>query len=246
MTNYGPETARELGRTVYDTAGAFMLAEPTATKAGDLGFADPLQLYIAGRLGVLGDTTPEVAATAHGFLAPVAAAEAWPAVGKVCSRETAARVFAESCAEYGEDRLASMAEDDAARLAELGSRIVDNAPGTPLFAAWRAHPRPDSPRGLAAHVLNLMREWRGGVHVASVTAAGLHPLEAIMSDGGKFYAEAFGWPTPWPEPDGKAAEMAQVSAGVDGACGRVIRDNLTEAEAGELLTLAREACALLP
>lgn len=246
MTDYGSATVCELGRTIYDTAGAFMLAESTAAKAKDLGFTEPLQLYLAGRLGPLGDTTPEVAAAAHGFLAPAAAAEAWPAVAKVCSREKATRVFAESCAEYGESRLTSVPEEQARRLSELAARVVDNAPSTPLFAAWRGYARPTAARALAAHMLNLLREWRGGVHVSSVSAAGLYPVEAIMSDGREFYASAFGWPKPWPTPGGRAAEMADVAVRVDSACGRVIRDNLTEVEAGELLSLAREACALLP
>lgn len=246
MTAYGTETARELGRALYDAAGAFMLAPPTATMAEELGFPDPLQLYVAGRLGVLGDTTPEVAATAHGFLSPVAAAQLWPAVGKVCSRETAARTFAEACAEYGEDKLAGFDEADAGRLADLATAVVDAAPGTPLFAAWRAMPRPGTPRARAAHALNLLREWRGGVHVAAVTAAGLTPVEAIMSDGGAFYAEVFGWPTPWPDEGSRSAEVADIRASVDAACGRVVSDALGEDEARELLALARAAGPLLP
>lgn len=246
MTTHGTTTAHELSETIYDTAAAFMLAPPTAAKATELGFADPLQLYVAGRLGVLGDTTPEVAAAAHGFLSPAAAAEAWPAVGKVCSRETATRVFAEACAEYGETKLSSLSEDEAGRLADLAEKIVDDAPATPLFAAWRAHPRPSSPRARAAHQLNLLREWRGGVHIAAVAAAGLRPLEAIMSDGGEFYAGAFGWPKPWPTAGGYAEQMAAISAEVDAACGRVVGEVLTAAEADELVTLARKACALLP
>ncbi|RTL62802.1 MAG: hypothetical protein EKK42_30635 [Pseudonocardiaceae bacterium] len=246
MTTHGTPTAHELGAAIYDTAAAFMLAPPTAAKATELGFPDPLQLYIAGRLGVLGDTTPEVAAAAHGFLSPGAAAEAWPGVAKVCSRETATRVFAEACAEYGEDKLASLSEEDATRLADLAEKVVDDAPATALFAAWRAHPRPTSPRARAAHQLNLLREWRGGVHVAAVAAAGLRPLEAIMSDGGEFYAGAFGWPKPWPAEGSHAEQMAAVHREVDEACGRVIGEVLTAPEADELLTLARKACALLP
>ena len=246
MTTHGTPTAHELGATIYDTAAAFMLAPPTAAKATELGFADPLQLYIAGRLGVLGDTTPEVAAAAHGFLSPAAAAEVWPAVAKVCSRETATRVFAQACAEYGEDKLASLSEDEAGRLAELAEKVVDDAPATALFAAWRAHPRPSSPRARAAHQLNLLREWRGGVHVAAVTAAGLRPVEAIMSDGGEFYAGAFGWPKPWPTEGGYADRMSAIHTEVDEACGRVIGEALTTSEAEELVTLARKACALLP
>jgi hypothetical protein len=246
MADYGTDTARDLGHAIYDTAGSFMLAPPTAAKAEQLGFADPLQLYVAGRLGVLGDTTPEVAATAHGFLSPAAATQLWPAVGKVCSRETAARTFAEACAEYGEDKLAGLDEADAGRLARLALTVVDAAPGTPLFAAWRAMPRPGSPRARAAHALNLLREWRGGVHVAAITAAGLTPVEAIMSDGGEFYAEAFGWPKPWPEAGSRSAEIAEVSASVDAACGRVIEDALSKDEAQELLAGARAAGPLLP
>lgn len=245
MSDYGSQTARDLGQAVYDKAGAFMLAPPTATKAEQLGFPDALGLYVAGRLGVIGDAVPEVAATAHGFLNPAAAQELWPSVGKVCSREEAANTLAQACAEFGEDHLASLDEQDATRLADLAERVVDAAPATPLFAAWRAMPRPSNPRARAAHALNLLREWRGGVHIAAVSSAGLTPLEAIMSDGGEFYAEAFGWPQPWPAAGGKSAELTRVAETVDAACGRVIADSLSESEATDLVALSRSACSLL-
>jgi uncharacterized peroxidase-related enzyme len=241
--SYGKTIAKQLGAVTYDPAAAFMLAEPTVAKGQALGFADGLQFYVAGRLGVLGDAAPEVVAAAHGFLSPDAARAVWPAVGEVAPRATASAVFAEAGAEYGETKLTSLPEREASRLAELASRVVDNAPGTALFAAWRAQPRPETPRARAAHLLNLLREWRGGVHGASVIAAGLRPLEAVVSDGGEFYANAFGWAQPWPSAEANVAAMAGVAEVVDAACGRVIEETLSGAEAEELLALAEKACA---
>lgn len=245
VPQYGAATASELGSIIYDKAGAFMLAPPTAEKAVALGFPDALALYVAGRLGVIGDAVPEVAATAHGFLNPAAAREIWPTVGQVCSRAEAAETFAQACADFGEANLSGFAETDAARLADLAERVVDAAPATPLFAAWRAVERPESPRARAAHLLNLLREWRGGVHIAALSAAGVTPLEAIMSDGGAFYAEAFGWPQPWPAEGGVSDRLVEVAAAVDAACGRVIAEQLSDQESTELVALAGSACALL-
>ena len=136
-------------------------------------------------------------------------------------------------------------EGQLRRLAELAGRVVDQAAATPLFAAWRAMPRPQTPRALAAHSLNLLREWRGGVHVAAVLAAGLSPLDAIMSDGGEFYAQAFGWPRPWPTPEENAEAMAGVRETVDAACGVVLDRALSADEQTELVDLAAKACSQL-
>lgn len=245
MAQYGTTTAHELGSTLYEAAAKFMLADATAAKGRQLGFAEAMQFYIAGRHGVLGDVTPEALAAIHGFIPEMTVKILWPAAGGVCSRDTAARTFAEACAEYGEDKLAVLPEAEAARLAELAERVVDAAPATPLFTAWRVMPRPDTPRARAAHLLHLLREWRGGVHVSAVAAAGLTPLEAMLSSGAESYAKLYGWRKPWPEKDSRAAEMTQVAATVDATCGRTVTEQLSPEEADELLDLSRKACALL-
>jgi hypothetical protein len=75
----------------------------------------------------------------------------------------------------------------------------------PLFAAWRAatEATADQVRGndgaRAAVLMNLLRHHRAGAHLIAVRAAGLSPLEAIVSGpDGESGAIAFGWQQPYP------------------------------------------------
>ena len=131
-------------------------------------------------------------------------------------------------------------------------RVVNNVPITALFGAWRALPSPSSPQARAAHSLNLLREWRAGIHVGAITAAGRTPLEAIMADSSKamsrspeFYAQLFGWPEPWPSAEDNVDVMQSVAEWVNKACGRFLEQQLSDGEAEELLDLARQLCAEL-
>jgi hypothetical protein len=47
--------------------------------------------------------------------------------------------------------------------------------------------------------MQILREWRGGLHLVATTAAGLSPLEAILTNEGVGQAKFFGWPEPFPD-----------------------------------------------
>lgn len=70
------------------------------------------------------------------------------------------------------------------RLATLVERAVvaADASGMPLFAAWRAMPLPDLSAGArTAAGLRLLREHFTGAYLLAVRAAGMTPLEAVLS-----------------------------------------------------------------
>ena len=46
--------------------------------------------------------------------------------------------------------------------------------------------------------MQILREWRGGLHLVATTAAGLTPLEAILTNEGAGQAKFFGWAEPFP------------------------------------------------
>ena len=79
--------------------------------------------------------------------------------------------------------------------------LVDGLEGSaiPLFVGWRDAPRSESAAGRAAQLMQILREWRGGVHLVATTAVGLSPLEAILTNEGPGQAKFFGWPEPFPE-----------------------------------------------
>ena len=47
--------------------------------------------------------------------------------------------------------------------------------------------------------MQILREWRGGIHLVATTAVGLSPLEAILTNEGPGQAKFFGWPEPFPD-----------------------------------------------
>ena len=72
----------------------------------------------------------------------------------------------------------------------------------PLFAGWRAAPRPADLPALTGHLLQVLREHRGGVHGLAVLASGLTPLEACAGSATEFYKpQSVGWTDPLPGGD---------------------------------------------
>jgi hypothetical protein len=73
---------------------------------------------------------------------------------------------------------------------------------SPLAAAWGTMPEPSAPRHRVVHWAHVLREQRGGLHIAAVQMAGLNPLEAIVTGPlGSGGARLFKWPEPYPTPD---------------------------------------------
>ena len=66
----------------------------------------------------------------------------------------------------------------------------------PLFVGWRAAPKAKGSAGRAAQLMQILREWRGGVHLVATTAAGLSPVEAILTNEGEGQANSWAGPTP--------------------------------------------------
>ncbi len=156
------------------------------------------QGYVLGRGSVLGDVDADVVTSAFGFWPADVIREAWDG-GRAVLDVTAARsAYAETCRSWGRTRLAGLA--DAGRLAELLSWVVDglDVAGLPLFAGWRAVPLPGDDLGRAYQLLQVMREYRGGVHLVASLASGLTPLQAVLAGpGGEGNAAFFGWEPPF-------------------------------------------------
>jgi hypothetical protein len=149
---------------------------------------------------------PGIVATTVAFFPPAVVEAAWRDSRDVLSPTAAAEAYAECCRVWGRAHVA--AADGLEELCALGERVIaaaDSA-GLPLFAGWRALPLPDEAPARASQILNVLREHRGGLHIAAVLASGLRPLEAKISDvGGADAARFYGWLDPLPEP---SAEMS--------------------------------------
>jgi hypothetical protein len=230
------ECVRGVAGPVGKLGGAFMFEASTFERGAELGL-DPWAWYHCGRGGVLGNPHASVVVAAFGFFPPELQTKAWnKGVAKMDPAEVAS-LYADTCAEYGRKRFAV---EGAERLAELLTLALDNAEisGLPLFAGWR-HKLYDGPTdGPARLGLALMaaREHRGGNHLVACVAAGVPPLNAVLSGRyGATNAEFFGWPKPWPDPAEYADTMKAVEATTDDLV-RPAFEALSEDERTELVT----------
>lgn len=204
------DCARAIGRPISQIGGRFMTDRQTFARAGEVGYEPNFALYAAGRFGVFSRAHHDVVVSAAVFISPDVLVPAWDEALTKGDPVTVSAWYAEVCAQYGRDHLDP--GDHLAELAELAEVVVDSAPtaGAPLFAGWRALPRPEDPPGRAALLLHLMRELRFARHAVAVLATGLDPVEAIVGgSGGTANAELFGWHPPYPQVDPGKRDAAE-------------------------------------
>lgn len=209
------ETVRAVKVVVASLGGAFMTDPVTTERGRELGYRS-WSFYAAGRGGVLGEVDADVVTAAFAFFPPERLRLWWEGGLTVATPAAAAAAYADCCAAWGRRHLGAGTELD--QFCSLAERVVDSADvaGMPLFAGWRAHPRPSDSPARTAHLLHLLREQRGGAHIAAVLAAGLTPLQAVLSsDGGEKNASFFGWPEPYPDPTAIRERRSAVEEATD-------------------------------
>ena len=195
-------------------------------------------LYHLGRGGAMGDVPVEVVIAAEAFFPPDVVRKSWSEGRAVMQPYDAALAYAGYCADFARARV----PDAPARAVELLERVVDGAEplGLPLFAAWRALPRPDDAPGRLGLLVNVLREHRGSVHAAAVAAVGLHPLAAVCAGSyGEANARFFAWPEPYTDPAEYRADWQRAEALTCEAAARPYAV-LTGAERAELVELVTD------
>jgi hypothetical protein len=189
----GEQTVQAADRVLHDVGTAWMIHDDTRRRGEEYGYGKFQPFYFAGRGGVLGDVEADVVIAAFGWWNPNYVRLMWGRGLAVAGARESARRYNQACAAWAEDHLAGF--DHADRLSELAERVVDTAEesGLPLFAGWRAEPRADGGVARTLQLVHVLREWRGAVHLVATTAAGLGPLEAILTNEGEQQARFFGW-----------------------------------------------------
>ncbi len=198
--------ARALAEPVGYLGGRWMTDRATYEKGSEAGVAG-FAFYFLGRGAALGDVSGEVVASAMTFFPLTVVEPMWNEGRAVLAPQAALEVFTGCCWSWGRARFGgSVGEGELRRTAELVGRVVDTAEASmlTLFAGWRAAARPDDPPALAAQLLHVLRELRGGAHGIAVRATGLSPVEAAVAlyNGqatGFGSPQAMGWPEPLPE-----------------------------------------------
>ena len=155
-----------------------------------------------------------------------------------------AAVYTQICQEWGAEKLAAM--EGVERLGEILEKVVASASplGAPLFVGWRDMPRPADPGPARTFQLaQVMRELRFSRHAVAIQAAGIGPLEAILSGpAGAWNAKMFGWPEPYPDVTDLVEAREAAEAATD-QMHAVDLDVLTDDERADLRDLAKAARA---
>jgi hypothetical protein len=209
------EAATASGDSINGLGTHFMLDMNTYVYGGTLGY-EGADFYLAGRAGVLGEVPACVVSASVIFFEPGYVAESWARSAAVQPRAQAAAEFAGVCHRWAEEHVAD--DLDAARLAELAGRLSDAASiaGAPLFAGWRALPEPASPKALAVHRVNALRELRGAMHGAAILTQGISPHAAVARRT-PYMLPVFGWQEPHPDKAEVREPWAQAQAATDRA-----------------------------
>jgi hypothetical protein len=235
----GIETALAADHTIHDVGSLWMASGSTVTLGAAAGYQDPLAFYFIGRGGVLGDVDADVVIAAFGWWEPGLARQKWELGRTVGHPHEAARHYAAACAAWGQRRSADLPEVD--RFSELAGRVVASADcsGLPLFAGWRAEPLPAAGPGRVIHLVHLLRELRGGLHLIGTTAAGLTPLEAILTNEGPQQARFFGWNGDLPDVGAIKQRHDTAEQITNELAGAVYERALSEPERAEFVELVR-------
>lgn len=224
---------------IEQAGGTWMLHPEQLEASTKAGYPHPFAGYAAGRGGVLGDVSAEVVDSVFAVFEPSLIQGLWSGGVAVRGPRESAELYFSQCAQWGARHLAGVAGLD--RFVALGERVIEAAPtsGLPLFTGWKSMPRVGETEGRAMQVLHVLRELRGGIHLAAVTAAGLSGPEAhrLNKDDAE-YISMFGWPEPHPSVDHLKGVRDEVEEQTNARMTAIVGSALSADEAEELATLA--------
>jgi len=175
------DLAASFGAMTNLVHGFIYFAPEAAAEYDALGLATDQQ-YFAGRAAPMGPVPAEVVvATFFNFyprIVHTAIPSAWsvadPAAIQTARMRAAAAVLERCCPEVDAAHVADATELAGQMIAPLGYE------GKALAGANRAVVEPDDPWARLWQRVTILREWRGDVHVAALTAAPVDAVEALI------------------------------------------------------------------
>ena len=182
MTELTPALARAAWGSL-ETLHVLAFFAPQVQQAYD-GFDVPVTRsgYFAARASAFGAADPALVVATFYVFAPDLVARAVPAVwaAGTPAEWAAARAGGVSAALHGV--LGTPDVTEAVQLARQACAGL-TAAGRPLYAAWSSVEEPTDPLMQLWHAGLLLREHRGDGHIAALMAAGLDPVEALVTGG---------------------------------------------------------------
>jgi hypothetical protein len=211
---------------IHDIGTAIYLSPDVFEWAREWGWSNPFAFYFAGRGGMLGEVTPDVVTSAMGWFAPTAIAAMYTEGAAVAGARAASERMAEAHARWGDKYYAGV--DGLDEAVSVSEEVVNGLEGSaiPLFVGWREATPSETAAGRAAQLMQMLREWRGGLHLVATTAVGLSPLEAILTNEGEGQAKFFGWSDPFPDVSAIKAKHDEAEAITDRLCAATLAQAL--------------------
>lgn len=185
MSPLHPRAGRRCHNVVNPLHSTVYFSPDFTGELGRLGIEDPNAAYFAGRGAAMGAVGAGAVAAAFYNFSHELIAEHLPAVWDTASPQTVldARLRAADSTLrrlLGNDAVTSPDMAEAAALA-LRAAEACTRHARPLYAAHADLPVPEEPHLAYWHAATLLREHRGDGHLAALLAAGLDPLEALVS-----------------------------------------------------------------
>ena len=193
---------RSTSTPIHDIGTAMYLSPDVMGWAAEWGWTNPFSFYFAGRGAMLGDVSADIVHSAFGWFEENAVRTMYQEGIAVAGASAAAARMAEAHGLWGRKYFKDV--EDLDEIVAVTQDLVDGLDGCaiPLFVGWRAATRDGSTAGRAAQLMQILREWRGGIHLVATTAVGLTPVEAILTNEGEGQAKFFGWSEPFPDCSG--------------------------------------------
>ena len=203
---------------IHDIGTAIYLSPDVFGWAAEWGWTNAFAFYFAGRGGMLGEVKADVVTSAFGWFEPNVVKAMFQEGAAKDGAPTAAARMAEAHSMWGQKYFGEVKGLD--EIVAVTEELVDGLEGSgiPLFVGWRDAERSESNAGRAAQLMQILREWRGGLHLVSTTAVGLGPLEAILTNEGPGQAKFFGWPEPFPDCEAIKSKHDEAEAMTDRLC----------------------------
>jgi len=177
--------------TIAATGPSFYFTPETSAAGAAIGL-DPLQFYVLGRAGVLGDVEASVARSAIGYFNPTMIERAWDAGRARCAPRVAAQAHLDAAAAHGRAHLSAVEGlDDLVEAADAVRRAADPT-ALMLYAPLQLMPLADDAPGRAMQLIVVLRELRGSAHLVALRAVGLDDRVAHVTKRPDA-VKLFGW-----------------------------------------------------
>lgn len=185
MTSLQPRAGRRCHNALNPLHSTVYFSPDFTAELARIGIEDARAAYFAGRAAAMGAVGPGAVAAAFYNFNHELIAKHLPAVWDTASPRAVldARLRAVDTTLrrlLGDDTVSSPEMAEAATLA-LRAAEACTRHARPLYAAHADLPVPDEPHLAYWHAATLLREHRGDGHLAALLAAGLDPLEALVS-----------------------------------------------------------------